>query len=347
MSLEKKVNIQQLYKKYLDGSASKEEFNEYLDGVVDPDQSLEMRQLIDQAWKKEYAGKKPVKTFPDDHKRKVVRQALVNAQIEGKISTTNVSRKNNSVYYRAAAMITFFLVVTAAFLMYRFQVFGGYESANIEIIETVPKEKSTILLPDGSLVHLNSVSKLTFPKAFDGDTREIVLEGEAFFEVARDETKPFVVRSGGLVTTVLGTSFNINAYGRDKEIQVAVVSGKVSVAKANDMVSEPHTLMPNNVAVYDTYNKAIRVDSRNTNELIAWREGVLKFDKVPLSQVAVTLERWYGLKVTLENKQLGNCLIYGEFKNEPIEQVMKTLQSAINIEFEINSEGVKVGGAGC
>ena len=184
----------------------------------------------------------------------------------------------------------------------------------------------------------------------------MILEGEAFFEVSEDPERPFMIRTGDLITTVLGTTFNIRFYPEEPQIKVAVASGKVRVEKAENKSTPQEdaddkaaaVLKANMLASYNQANSQLKVESRESiADLIAWKEGVLKFSGTRFSEVVKTLEKWYGVKINVENERLGDCVIFGEFKNESLMRVMQTLQYAIDIDYQLTDQGLTVNGLGC
>src|SRR5690606_16871269 len=143
--------------------------------------------------------------------------------------------------------------------------------------ENPASERSRFTLPDGSLVWLNCTSSLRYLESFSGNERKVELVGEAFFEVMEDSLRPFIVYSGNLSTTALGTSFNVAAYPEKDMIEVALISGKVSI---NDHVrrDELMVLNPGMGMRYDRQTqKAIR-ETINADKVLAWKSGVLIFD---------------------------------------------------------------------
>ncbi len=203
---------------------------------------------------------------------------------------------------------------------------------------TAPGERKMVRLDDGSVVWLNAASRLTYPGRFTGDVREVSLEGEAFFDIARNENQPFVIKSGALKTTVLGTSFNIRAYREDKTMSVAVVTGKVRVSSPE---TELH-LEPNQQAVFD--KKEHKLDKRQEmflSEMISWKEGMLRFRNTTFPEVAAVLKRTRGAEIRYD-RRLENCpIVHADFdENDSLENSLGTLMLAVNGSVEKTEEGV-------
>lgn len=338
------TDIEELFKKYSDGNCTENEIKilqEYLkrdDLLINFEQMMNKYglaiQLLD-------ALKTPNESENKESKKSFEK---IRSSIEAQDKRLHPYKKFSEFTLLKAASV---LLVTGLLAWVLFLASHPVATETTLVTKKTERgQKANIILSDGSTVMLNSESMLMFPKEF-GDIRDVSLVGEGYFVVNRNEQKPFVVRSGSLATTVLGTSFNIKAYPEDKEIEVAVASGKVAVTTDENKIVNQYLLTPNTLATYNTTDNEIKIDSRNIQDLIAWKEGVLKFSEVKFAQIVKTLEKWYGVTITLENEQIGNCIIIAEFKNESLKNVMKTMQHAMEIEYEFGAEGVIVSGKGC
>jgi len=181
-------------------------------------------------------------------------------------------------------------------------------------------QKLNIRLGDGTQVRLNSGSSLKYPESFIGDKREVELTGEAFFEVSPD-SRPFVIRSGEVMTTVLGTSFNINTYSENEQVAVTVASGKVRVASPN---KEIH-LGPNEQGLYDKRTRSMAKKVTDIAPYLNWKDGILSFEDADMISVAGTLERWYGAKINFGNKGIGRCHITATYDNVDLEAILESI----------------------
>ncbi len=202
--------------------------------------------------------------------------------------------------------------------------------------------RSKVNLPDGSQVWLNSGSKLLFPSTFKGNTRNVKLIGEAYFEVHTDVSKPFIVNANGVNVKALGTSFNVKSYPDESYVETTLVEGKVVVSKENSK-EEPVTLEPNQkVTIYkpnpqleknpDTKEKISRVaddvvveTNVNTQNNISWRNELWIIDNEPLSSFAKKLERRYNVKIEIKDSTIYNFRYSGSIKDESINNVLEVL----------------------
>lgn len=210
-----------------------------------------------------------------------------------------------------------------------------YEERN-----TVPGVKAHLTLSDGSQVILNSGSKLRYVKNFEGDKRELFLEGEAFFAVAKDSLRPFIVRTGKVITTALGTSFNIKSY-KTESLDISLITGKVSVEAP--LEKTPYlTLTPGEAINIDIPNSHYVKDRFDEEMVIGWTKKVLVFQQTPLSEAIRTLENWYGVTFDLQNEPSYQVLFSGKFHNETLKIVLEGLSYAARFDFEMNKDKVKI-----
>lgn len=215
-------------------------------------------------------------------------------------------------------------------------------------------EKSMITLTDGSRVYLNSGSSILYPETFLSEKREVVLSGEAFFEITRDANRPFLIRSGHVTTAVLGTSFNIQAYP-DKIVRVTVATGKVRVdvkpeenKQFHNRKSKSVTLNAHEQAIFTDGNSELITSKVDINQFIAWKENTLQFKDASLEEVADQLENWYNVTIEFKGEALKNCRINGRYKDQSLSKVLKSIQYMYQIEFKFEKQNkVLLYGRGC
>ncbi|MCG8308333.1 MAG: DUF4974 domain-containing protein [Cytophagales bacterium] len=249
-------------------------------------------------------------------------------------------------WYRIAA--TVLILLTVGFAIYRMT---GEEPVRgkIEIItkEITRGQKSLIHLSDGTNISINSESAVSYPEVFAENRREIILEGEAFFEVAHDPDRPFVVRTGDIETLVLGTSFNINT--RNDQIEVTVATGSVRIKNINPDIqyNELTNLSPNEQLIYDEIDRSVKVTEVEADQFFAWTEKRLIFKDEPISSVVAKLERWYDVDFVYDNEHIKHCVLTAEFDNEPLAAILETLHNIADISYELKGKRVRLSGPGC
>ena len=210
---------------------------------------------------------------------------------------------------------------------------------------TTKGQRSIVTLSDGSVITLNSKSKLSYPDKFSGKTREISLEGEAFFEVQKDPDKTFIVHSGDVVTTVLGTSFNVRAF-EDEKVEVTVATGTVKVA-ANTTGKEV-LLIKGQQAIYSGKLSDITIRDVDPGQYASWISRSLEFDMMPFSEVIKTLERTYNMEIRIRSTASDECLIRGKYENEKLINVLKGLKFVVNFDYFIAEDDIIIiDGKGC
>lgn len=197
-----------------------------------------------------------------------------------------------------------------------------------------------IKLSDGTKIWINSDSKLKYPVEFVGQSRNIELIGEAYFEVAHNPEKPFIVTSGTQRVKVLGTSFNISSYTQDNYIMTTLVEGRV---KVENSLEEQHNtyLQPNQQSLLNKKTGLVQSKEVEVDEYIAWQSGWFRFNDKPMSQIMVTLARWYDLEVQFESENISNKHFSGGFKRyDSFDQARKIIEQTEEIKFEVKGKKV-------
>ena len=200
--------------------------------------------------------------------------------------------------------------------------------------------KSTISLPDGSTVVLNAESKISFQSGFNDSIRLVALVGEAYFQVAKDLNRPFVVQSGNVRTEVLGTEFNVKAYADENKIDVALNSGKVLVSVGSSLVKQSYYLNPGQRIRVSKDNDQVERTNFDRKKVLAWKDGVIYFDKTSLKEVTTTLGRWYGVQFEILHWNGKPWHYTGEFKNEYLDIILQSMSYSKHFKYEIDKEKV-------
>ena len=190
-------------------------------------------------------------------------------------------------------------------------------------------------LADGTRVWLNTESKLRYPVAFTGEERRVEMDGEVYFEVAKNREKPFVVTVNGVDIRVLGTSFNVSAYQED--VVTTLVTGKVQLKKGDEQV----VLLPNQQAIWsDDKFKVKQVDARN---YVLWKEGIFYFEDVDLEMILDDMARWYNVTIFYVNPTLKKMKFSVEIKRyEDINEILRRIEQTKRVKFEIKDRTINV-----
>ena len=169
-----------------------------------------------------------------------------------------------------------------------------------------------IVLEDGTEVWLNAASRLVYPEVFDGQERRVELEGEAYFKVAKNAVKPFIVSSGGQEVHVSGTEFNVHAYSDEPAIYTTLVNGSIALRLAGDtQQSRELQLTPGHQTTFTTDNSQFTVKEVDTDVVTSWRSGVFVFEDQTLEQIMRTLSRWYDFEYEFREQQLAATVFMG------------------------------------
>jgi len=197
----------------------------------------------------------------------------------------------------------------------------------------IPKGKTyKLLLSDGTKIWLNSETEITYPTRFIGNKRVVNLIGEAFFEVAKNKEKPFIVNANGMEVKVLGTSFNISCYTTDKTFNTTLVNGSVSVKTNN---KEPQTIVPSEQFTYYKESNETSIHTVNTELFTSWINGEYVFKDATLEEIVKKLQRWYDFSVNYEDESLKhNRYSLTAERNTNLDHLLEVISYTSNVKLE-------------
>ncbi|MNK43837.1 fec operon regulator FecR [compost metagenome] len=202
-------------------------------------------------------------------------------------------------------------------------------------------EHAKIELSDGTQIWLNAGSVLKYPAVFKGDTREVYLSGEAFFDVAKDKKHPFIIHTNKMDTKVLGTSFNVQAYPDQTTQEVSVATGRVNVKST--VTEENVYVTPGQKVVFKSQdNKLQAFKDIPVNAISLWRKNIMVFEETPLPEVVATINRNYNVSIEVKNKNLNALKISAYFKELPADQVIGLVCNIINAQYKMDSGVYKI-----
>lgn len=205
--------------------------------------------------------------------------------------------------------------------------------------ENLAGQKTKLYMPDGSVAYLNSASSVKYLQGFSGEERRVELEGEAYFEVARNADKPFIVESRGVETVALGTSFNINAYSTEEELRVSLVEGKVMVHKSGSVASGV-MLSPGRELHVGLNTDEFIETSFDQEEVIGWKDGKLIFNNAGFDEVKLRLERWFGVDIEIVGKAPGDWKLSTIYEGQTLKNILIDLQYSQDFTYGIKKEKV-------
>jgi transmembrane sensor len=240
--------------------------------------------------------------------------------------------------YRYAA--SFLFVVLAGFTAYYFLSIQGTEQLVAEV------QIQEVELSEGSRVTVNSNTKLIYPKQFEKDKREVELSGEAFFEVAKDPERPFIINVGDVRVEVLGTSFNVKAYENQEEIEVTVSTGKVAVY-STDNPDERVILVKGEKAIFYKLSTKIEASLNENINFDAWKTMEIIFEDTPMPEVIRIINEIYKSDLKIVGSELSDCPVTTTFDNQSLESVLNVLESTLGLTIEKKGNSIEISGEGC
>lgn len=249
------------------------------------------------------------------------------------------NQKSYSIFWKVAASFIAFGLLS--FLVYFIISQSGSEPSYQSFLGQAG-ERTEINLQDGSKIILNGEGKLLVSNDFDRE-RKVKLEGEAFFQVSKDLSRPFEIQSPQLTTTVLGTSFIINASLGSQE-KVSVKSGKVQV-RSNSNSSE--VILTKGEQTNWSGGRLSLTSIQDQDQEFGWLQGKLVFRNETLPEISKKLENWYGIKVSIEGSKDTDCKITGTYSNLSIQELMELIQFTTNINFTIHEKNLIIKSTGC
>lgn len=262
----------------------------------------------------------------------------------GRFSATTsypkLEKKLKSHIRRLTLIRTF--AAMAAMVLLCLSVWTTYLYMQPTAIQTVSTlaETRTFCLPDGSTVTLNHYSSLSYPEKFKSGKREVVLDGEAYFEVSKDKEHPFIVQTETIDVLVLGTHFNVDAYHNNPDVRTTLLTG--SVAVSNKSQSVRMILKPNEIAIYNKVKeKLTRKVLENAKDEISWRQGEFIFDNLPLQEIVRELSNSFGTTIHITDTTLQNYRVTARFRNEEdLTTILSVLHNAGYFDYSQNNKQI-------
>lgn len=238
-------------------------------------------------------------------------------------------------------------VIAIAFgLFWQWPTIKNQFGNDLETLQVAANQKRSIILSDGSKIWINASSELRYPKTFAGNKREVYLSGEAYFDIQHDSSKPFIVHTGKVKTTVLGTAFDIKANPQSGTVTVTVTRGKVSVADENRLLGY---VTPGRQINYDI-NKQEHVEgTADLDKVLDWQDAEIRFDEITFATAIKDLQERFKVRITFDNENLANCRFTGvSLKGKNIDQILKVICTVNNATYQRNKNGnIIIYGKGC
>lgn len=299
-------------------------------------------------------------SFSDHIENDFVKKSVQKLNQAIKIQETDGIKKNTIVFKWMPFLAVAALLIIIFGLSFLFIYYHEENVARPNIVITKKGSKSNIVLPDGTKVWINSDTKLTYDKSFGDQTRDVTLAGEAYFDVVKDKSHPFIVHTKIMDIKVLGTAFNVKAYENEKDIQATLLRGVIEVCLKKEN-SRKIILMPNekmivkNNDALSPINKIKQADIEGMVELIKinpptsdstatetqWTKNRLVFEQQKMEDIVPLLERWYNVKFIIKTR-LTDKKLNGTFENDELNDVLQSLKMASNFNYSIEKDIVTI-----
>ena len=356
--MEKNNQIESLLKKFLSGNITGGETQRLYDQLNKTGNSKDIDNYLNSIWEKSAY----LKNINLDNVWDKINSAIQTKKV-------NEKRKGKSILFQTSkyAAIILLSMGLSALLFNRHKVPVTLTGTGFNEFTVPYGSKCTLVLSDGTKVWLNSGSKFKYPDQFLTKDRIVFLEGEAFFDVAHNPKRPFIVKTREINVKAYGTKFNVKSFPDENIIETALVSGSVVVEKTDKTgkIIRDMRMTPNQVVVYSMNQGEFQVKpteshsekqkkSEDKDKIISpiepetiqlatsWKDNKLSFKKEPLESLIIRMQRWFNVNITLKNDQIKNYTFTGTFDTETIEQALEALQLTFPFKYTIDKNNIEI-----
>ncbi|RIH67117.1 DUF4974 domain-containing protein [Mariniphaga sediminis] len=334
----------ELFQKYLNNNCNPEELQETFRWLKEEAGSLHGKRMLEQFWKEYNSGNIYVEEDRVERMLDKLHHRLNLYNFEHKLiknaqSTSTTFQRITFFLSRAAAILFIPVLLTLVYTWSRPNLSESETSrmtGNIEVVAPVGS-RTFIELPDGTGVHLNHGSKLSYPHKFTGGKRRVSLSGEAYFVVTENHERPFLVDAGDLVVTALGTEFNVMAYSGQPRLETTLAQGKVLVQRKlpDNRLETLQEMRPGQHLSYLLEENSFSCVKRDIQKYILWKDGLLMFKDDPLEEITQRLARWYNVEFIFSNDSLKDYPFTATFVDETLSQALDLLCLAIPMDYQV------------
>ncbi|HVW62157.1 MAG TPA: FecR domain-containing protein [Puia sp.] len=308
--------LKYLFRQYLENKCSRQELEEFFSYIRASDEDEALRSLIKHVY--ENTGQTPsLQTYVNEYGTLILNE---------KAETLDVTTPKRRSRRRLVTAIIMLLAAGVSLFWWKGTTDRHHPApvaSSLTKRTTEPSEYKYLLLPDSTQVWLNASSSLEFPEHFRSDKREVTLSGEAYFDVRHSERAPFVIRTGKISTTVLGTSFNIKAYPDRQHIIISVSTGKVKVSYNNVPLA---TLVKGQQVKVNSRLNTVEEKKIAPAQVAAWQQGNMSYEDESIEDIVADLERLYNVKIRVDNDAIRTLKVSTSFRREiGIEQALQVL----------------------
>ena len=323
-------DINELIQKYLTSSIDQTELKQLKMWLNEDQNNQNMLRDLERIWQE-----------PSEEPEIINSNELIDqiwdAGVEKKHKIRSDPKRFNWAHFTKVAASFLIILATIAIAYQFYQAPPEKETVSEYVVKAnLSGQKAKIYLSDGSIAWLNADSRIIYRRHFKDSVRAIELTGEAYFEVAKDPSKPFVVTSGALSVRALGTSFNVNAYPDQPLTQVSLLTGRVKIEMAND--ARDVVLLPGQQIVYNKKSEEFAESVFDPVETIGWKEGVLTFKQANYQEVVRKLERWFAVEIHTYGTPPDDWQLTAHYEDEVLVNILKNLEFGKGFKYELNQE---------
>lgn len=317
----------------------------YLNNTCTPQE----REIVHEWYSSFESEPEPLSHLSESQQREL-NQRLI-GQIDRNISLLEGHRQKRPAYinYSAIGLVATLLIVLGLFLFRTAQPdapkrTGGPVATALVVIHNGSTILKRQLLPDGTVIWLKPNSRITYAEKFSAHKfRQVSLSGEAFFDVKRDTLRPFIIKTGNINTKVLGTSFNIKAYGNSDRAEVSVITGKVLVYLDKPINKKRNTavyLLPNQKAVYS--KATAELQKENDFTLKIWKRDNFSFDDTPIPEVIRILEKHFSIKIQVIDPEINKYTLKADFNHQNLPNILELLSKSMGVSYQISGNQIQI-----
>ena len=250
--------------------------------------------------------------------------------------STSFRLKTNLLLKYAAVLLLFLCTLPLAFYLKNQLTDNGAELKYTTVVAKY-KQISEVILPDSSVVWLNSGSSLTYNNNYSLDNRDLTIKGEGYFDITKNKKIPLTVSFNDLKVKVLGTKFNVSAYPDNRKVTVALETGCVQLSHARNK-SFSYTLAPGEIAEYNTKTKKVRVKKTTIGDYTAWKDGLLVFRDTPMNEVIRMLERKFNVDFVVNDPAMYDPTFNATFRDENLVEVLDYIKYTCHVSYSLSKD---------
>lgn len=321
--------LRRLFRLYINNELDEEEKKAFLRQMSDPLNEPLVQQLLQELWNEHYLANDTA----DEHSRLRINKVLQ------KISHEQPKVRSIRPWVIAVAASVLALLIPG-WLVWTMRS-GSLQEAEKTVITTAYGEHKKVTLPDSSIVHMNAGSELQYTAVFNKELREVEINGEVYFDIRPDASKPFTVRHHDIAVRVLGTAFNVQVADKEQSLRVVVESGRVQIA--NDSSVLVYSLSAGEELSYNIATHGYSVNkAKDLAVVFLWKDGILSFEDQSFAAVAADMEKWYGVRFHFENDVLKTSRFTGTFENLSVSQLLDLLQKTVPFSYTIKEKDIYI-----